>query len=83
MIPMTRALTIVTPQHYVMDVRGRNGNVHAEVNAEFTEATDWTGLNLAYRWLAAEGWNELLAGTWECSAEIDEFLSGIEPEPQS
>jgi len=45
-----------------MDVRGRNGNVNAQVNAEFTEAPDWAGLNKAYRWLAAEGWNDMLGG---------------------
>jgi hypothetical protein len=75
-----RALTILTPQHYVMDVRGRNGNVNAQVNTEFTEATDWAGLNKAYRWLASEGWNDMLGGNWVCPVEIDEFLSRITDE---
>lgn len=72
-----KSLTVITPSGYIMDLLGRSGDVHATVNMEFTSVADWDALHLAHRWLAAEGWDALVAGDWVCPVEIDEFLSTI------
>ena len=64
-----KSLTVITPSGYIMDVRGRGGN--AIVNVEFNALANYSALNKAHRWLAAEGWFEFVAGYWEYPAEID------------
>lgn len=79
MFQQEKRIAVIAPGGLVMNVTGRKGYPHrADVNVTLSgNAWNYKARCFAERWIAKEGWGDLVNGLWDCPKEVQELLESV------